>query len=53
VPSNFSWCAAKSSNVKEIMHKQNQYFHHFGLFLTFRCAAKLVFKISVPLAQKG
>ncbi len=34
------------------MQKQ-QYFHHFSLFLTFRCAAKIAFKISMPLAQKG
>jgi hypothetical protein len=39
--------------VKESLQKQ-QYFYHFGLFLTLnRCATKLVLKISVPQAQKG
>jgi hypothetical protein len=45
-------CAVESQNVIESMQKQ-LYIYPFGLFFTIRCAAKLVFKISVPQAQKS
>ena len=57
LPWNFLRCAPKSFNILESVQKSSTIFiilqNDENILVSFRCAAKLFYKISVPQAQTG